>query len=76
MGHAVAIGLQVQVFSSHETKEILKEMLSNLIRNSWIATKFMEPTKRMIRQRKLRSLWGDGSFVDFEASPYPTINFS
>ena len=58
------------------TIEILKDMISNLIRNSWIATKFMEPTRRTIRQRKLRSLWGDGSFVDFDATPYPTINFS
>jgi len=37
----------------NETREILKEMISNLIRNSWMVTKFMEPTKRMIRQRKL-----------------------
>jgi len=59
-----------------ETIEILKEMISNLIRNSWIATKFMEPTRRMIRQRKLRFLWGDGGFVDFDANPYPTINSS
>jgi len=60
----------------NETREILKEMISNLIRNSWMVTKFMEPTKRMIRQCKLRSLWGDGSFVDFNANPYLTINFS
>jgi len=49
----------------NETKEILKEMISSLIRNSWLATKFMDLTKRTIRQNKLRSLWGDGSFVDF-----------
>ena len=60
----------------NETIEILKDMISSLIRNSWIATKFMEPTRRMKRQRKLRSLWGDGNFVDFDANPYPTINFS
>jgi len=60
----------------NETIEILKDMISSLIRNSWIATKFMEPTRKMKRQRKLRSLWGDGNFVDFDANPYPTINFS
>jgi len=59
----------------NETKETLKEMLSNLIRNSWIATRFMEPRRKLIRQRKLRSLWGDGTFVNFDADPYPTMNF-
>jgi len=60
----------------NETIETLKEMISNLVRNSWIATKFMEPKRKTIRQRKVRSLWGDGSFVDFDANPYPTFNFS
>ena len=50
-------------------------MIPNLIRNNWITTKFMEPTRRMIHQRKLQSLWGNGSFVDFDVNPYPTINF-
>jgi len=42
----------------NETKETLKDMISNLVRNSWIATRSMEPTKRQVSQRKLRSLRG------------------
>jgi len=60
----------------NETRETLKEMISNTIRNSWTATRFMEPTMRLISQRKLRSLWGDESVVDLGTGPYPIVDFS
>jgi len=67
-----------QDVSPIETKEILKDPISNLIRNSWIETRFMEDKKKPTRQRELKALciWGDKRFANFDAEPYPTVNFS
>ena len=36
-----------------ETREVLKDLLSNLVRKSWNVTRFMEGGRRLNRQRKL-----------------------
>jgi len=65
-----------QNVSPNETKEVLKDLISSLIRNSWIETRFMVDKKKLTRQRQLRILWGDKRFADFDADPYPTVDFS
>jgi len=35
-----------QDVSPNETKQILKDLISSLIRNSWIETRFMEDKKK------------------------------
>ena len=65
-----------QNVSPNETKEILKDLISSHVRNSWIETRFLEDKKKMTRQRELRALWGDKRFADFDAVPYPTVDFS
>ena len=42
-----------------EAGETLKELLYDLIRKSWNATRFMEDGRRIDRQHDLRTLWAD-----------------
>jgi len=65
-----------QNVSLNESKELLKDLISSLIRNSWIETCFTNDKKRLTRQRELRALWGDKHFANFDARPYPTVDFS
>jgi len=65
-----------QDISPNETKELLKDLISSLIRNSWTETHFMVDKKKLTCQRQLRMLWGDKRFANFDANPYPTVDFS
>ena len=65
-----------QDVSPNETKESLKEIITDLVRKSWNATRFMESGARKNRQRKLRALWADKHFADFDHTEGPTVDFS
>ncbi len=54
----------------------LKELISDIIRKSWNATRFMEGVRRLDRQCELRTLWADKRLVDFDLKTGPNINFS
>ena len=48
-----------------EASSTLKELIRDLMRNSWNATRFLEGSRRKIRQRALRTLWADGHLIDY-----------
>jgi len=56
-----------------ETREILKELISDIKRKSWNATRFMEGVRRSDRQRELRALWADKRPVDFDLKQVRTL---
>ena len=58
-----------QEVTPYETAETLKNIITNLVRKSWNATKFMESRAREICQRKLRTLWADKQFADLTTCP-------
>jgi len=45
-----------------ETREVLEDLITDLVRKRWNATRFMEGGRRLIRQRELRALWADNRF--------------
>ena len=49
-----------------EATSTLKELIRDLMRKSWNATRFLEGSRRMNRQRALRTLWADGHLIDFD----------
>jgi hypothetical protein len=65
-----------QDITPSETRETLKGLLSDLVRKSWNATRFMEGKRRLDRQHDLRNLWADKKLVDFDLKAGPTIDFS
>ena len=65
-----------QDVSSNETREVLKDLLQDLIRKSWNATRFLEGGRRSTRQNALRSPWADKRLVDFDLKTGPAIDFS
>ncbi len=65
-----------QDVAPNETREVMKELISDLVRKSWNATRFMEGGRRLNRQRELRSLWADKRLVDFDQKSGPTVDFS
>ena len=50
-----------QVVAAAETRETLKDLISDLLRKRWNATRFMEGGRRSIRRLEL---WADKRFVD------------
>ena len=65
-----------QDIATNETRETLKELITDLIRKSWNATRFMEGARRKNRQHDLRNLWADKQLVDFDLKTGPTVDFS
>jgi len=65
-----------QDVAPNETRETLKDLIQDLIRKSWNATRFMEEGSRKIRQRELRKIWADKKFASFDAKTGPTIDLS
>ena len=57
-----------------EASSTLKELIRDLMRKSWNATRFLEGGRRMTRQRALRSLWADGHLIDFDPKTGPTVD--
>ena len=65
-----------QDVAANGTREVLKDLLSDLVRKSWNATGSIEGGRRLNRQRKLRALWADKRFADFDHNTGPTVDFS
>ena len=65
-----------QDVSPYETAENLRNIISDLVRKSWNATKFMEVKARKIQQQKLRTLWADKQFTNFNHIQGPTVDFT
>ena len=59
-----------------ETGEALKELLSDLVRKSWNATRFMEGGRRLDHLHDLCILSADKQLVDFDIKSGPTPNFT
>jgi len=48
-----------------ETRETLKELIKDLIRKRWSATRLLEEGERITRQREIRKIWADKNFANF-----------
>jgi len=69
------IGKNRSDVASNEARKVLKELLRDLVRKGWNATRFMESGRRMERRRALRALWADKRFADFDPKTGPTVDF-
>ena len=49
-----------------EAKETLKHLVTDLVRRSWNAMKYMEKRRKVIRQNELHSLWADNRLTNFD----------
>ena len=65
-----------QKVTTIEAGETLSNLISNLVRSSWNAARYMEGGRRLIQQSKLRSLWADKWLADLDLKIGPTIVFT
>src|SRR5882757_8688665 len=65
-----------QEITTIEARETLKNLIADLVRKSWNATKFMEEGRRLERQRELRALWADKRLTDLGLKTGPTVDFT
>ena len=65
-----------QDVATTEARDTLKGLISDLVRKSWNATRFMEDGRRSIRQRELRALWADERFANFDLKTGPSVDFT
>ena len=65
-----------QEVAAVEARETLKALISDLVRKSWNATRFMEGGRRLVRHRELRTLWADKRFADFDLKTGSTVDFT
>jgi len=65
-----------QDVTTNETTRVLKESISELIRKSWNATRFMAEEIKASRRKDLRKLWVDGSLTDFDHTTGPKVDFT
>src|SRR5882757_1529614 len=59
-----------------ETREVLKELIRDLIRKGWIVTCFMEDRRRLKWRCTIKTLWADGKFANFDLKTGPAVDFS
>ena len=59
-----------------ETRDTLKELIRDLIRKSWNATRFMEGRRKLERQDTIKALWAHGHFTDFDPKTGPSVDFT
>ena len=62
-----------QDIASSEATRILKELIRDLMRKSWNATRFLGG-RRMTRQRALRTLWADGHLIELDPKTGPAVD--
>ena len=74
MGTYVNNARQNQDVAPGEATSTLKELFRDLMRKSWNATRFLEGSRRMKRQRALRTLWADGHLIDFDPKTGPAVD--
>ena len=60
----------------NETTQLLKDLITDLIRRSWNETRFMDDDRKVIRQRKIRQLWAEDRLTKFDPKAGPTVNFT
>ena len=60
----------------HETTQTLKAQISNLIRNSWNATCFMEENRKASRRQGIRKLWADERLTNFDPERGPEVDYA
>ena len=65
-----------QDVSQAETRETLRELIRDMIRKSWNATRFLVDSKKRTRRRALRVLWAHGHFTKLDPRSNPTFDFS
>ena len=65
-----------QEVTTIEARETLKNLISDLVRRSWNATRYMEGGRRSIRQSELWSLWADKRLADLDLKTGPTVDFT
>ena len=70
------ISINDQEVSEHETTQTLKELIANLVRNSWNAASFMEDKKKTDRRHGLRVLWADKRLTNFDPVKGPEVDFT
>jgi len=59
-----------------ETRATLIELIKDLIRKRWIATRLLEEGERITRQREIWKIWADKKFADFGPKSGPTFDLS
>ena len=60
----------------NETRDTLKELIKDLIRKSWNATRFMEGKWRLAWQHAIKTLWVDGRFTNFGPKAGPSVDLT
>ncbi len=60
----------------NEMTQVLKDLISDLVRRNWNKTHFMEEGRWANRQRELQQLWADSCLTKFDPKTGPTVNFS
>ena len=65
-----------QDVTPNETTQLLKELISDLIKKNWNATRFMEAGSKATRQRNLRKLWVVDRLTKFDPKEGPTVDFN
>ena len=59
-----------------DAKETLKNLVTDLVRRNWNATKHMEKRRREMRQKELRSLWAEDRLTNFAHKQGPIMDFT
>ena len=65
-----------QDVTPNETTQLLKELITDLIKKSWNATRFMEAGSKATRQRDLRKLWAVDRLTKFDPKEGPSVDFN
>ena len=63
-----------QDVAPNEASTTLRELIRDLMRKGWNATRFIKDGRRTIRRRAVRSLWADGHLVVFDPKTGPTVD--
>jgi len=59
-----------------DTRDTLKELIKDLIRNSRNSTRFMEGKRKLTCQNAIKTVWAHGRFTDFGLKTGPSINLT
>ncbi len=65
-----------QDVTTQETTQTLKGQISDLVRKSWNATRFMTEEMKANQQSDLRKLWAEGSLTNFGPRSGPIVDFT
>ena len=71
----IKISINDEDVSIHETTLTLKAQISNLVRNSWNATCYMEENRKMSGRQGIRKLWADERLTNFDPEKGPEVDY-